>query len=412
MTRLFSPKTNLIYDNRVGDASDANLVCLPTPAEIGCNFPSPTGWCTGMEDSVLNGGAFLLAAMRRHDATGDEESLKVARLLLDGLCRCAENVKTPGFLARSLSPDDGKSHYLNSSRDQYTLFAYALWRYHGWRRARAEEKSRIGRLLVGCARYAERCMTPESDFTLLREDGGPAKVSQMWTARPGVDLDPTDTIARYGGISPHEALRLPQLYAAAYAVSGDAHWRTKELEVTDAGIEMSFGRMPRVANGHALLQMQLSVRQLWELEADGGRKDRYLKLMNRVADLSQGTFERARATCEKIGFDFTASAIDWRTCLMRYEGYARWEEGTPEPVGDFRYFVPVRPESFVAAHKALRETAESQLVLQLCPGRAVPAERTEHFEKVFSGIDYTRLHVSVGPVHAVLVHWLARNPLT
>ena len=102
MTRLFSPKTKLIYDNRVGDAPEANLVCLPTPAEIGCNFPSPTGWCTGMEDSVLNGGAFLLAAMRRHDATGDDESLKAARLLLDGLCRCAENVKTQGFLARSL----------------------------------------------------------------------------------------------------------------------------------------------------------------------------------------------------------------------------------------------------------------------------------------------------------------------
>ena len=62
MTSVYSPKTRLIYDYRVGDSADAHVKCLPTPEDISRQFPSPVSWGTGMEDSVLNGGPFLLAA--------------------------------------------------------------------------------------------------------------------------------------------------------------------------------------------------------------------------------------------------------------------------------------------------------------------------------------------------------------
>ena len=414
MEKTYAPSSRLIYDYRVGDTPDAHVKYLPSPEDIQQNFPIPTGWGTGMEDSVLNGSPFLMAAMLRHDLTGDEESLKVARLIFDGLCRCAEVSPTRGFLARSISPVDCKSHYANSSRDQYTLFVYAMWRYWSWPKSTPEEKARVRRILVDIARYVERCMTPENDFSILREDGGPSFVCKMWTATPCVVQRMytynNGSIADYGHIHSHETLRLPEIYAAAHAVSGDRHWREKELEVADQGIEMSFGKRSGSILGYALYQMQISVRQLWELETDQARRAKYLELLRLAADKTPDIAAVARKFYDELGGDFTASPTNWRRRKFEYMAM-EWSGADPAPGAGMRYLLPKTEtgSKFGTVHKALRETAEVVLISQLYPGREVPKEQIDALNEAFSAVDYDRLHIS-GPVaHALLAYWQARH---
>ena len=412
MTFAYSSQTQLLYDYRVGDTPDAHVKFLPTPEEIRQQFPSPVSWGTGMEDSVLNGGPFLMAALRRNIATGDAESARVAHLIFEGLCRCAEVSHVLGFVARSISPVDGRSHYTNSSRDQYTLFIYSMLHYFSWSGATASEKGRLRRILVDIARYAERCTVPANNYSLLRSDGGPAKACTMWTATPCVNTAPAGMVSRYGGdLATHEALRLPAIYAAAFAVSGDKHWREKELEVADDGIEMSFGELEHLMNGCFLYQMQVSIRLLWDHETDAARRSRYLALLNRVADRVDLFSERPRRLAEKIQYDFSASAIDWRKCRMRYMTSPAKIAGGSANAPDVRYLQACQPDSFGEVYHALRETAELVLLRQLCPDRTIPQDTLQFFNKVFSSVDYGRLHTTPGPVEALLAYWQFRAPL-
>ena len=51
---FFCDKTNLIYDFRIHNGKNGCTDDLPTPYEISKSFPNPSGYGTGMEDSVLN----------------------------------------------------------------------------------------------------------------------------------------------------------------------------------------------------------------------------------------------------------------------------------------------------------------------------------------------------------------------
>ena len=409
MTKAYSPKTHLLYDYRVGDADDAHVKCLPSPEDIRQQFPVPTGWGTGMEDSVLNGSPLLMAGMLRFDRTGRPEDLATVREILAGLFLCGEIGKTPGFLARSVSPADGASYYLNSSRDQYTLYIYALWRYFQWPQATEAERDRIRKILVNIAAFAERTVTPENDFSLTRDDGGPAIVCKMWTATPGVDQCPTAKRADYGRIDPSEIQRLVEIYAAAFAVSGDRHWREKELEIADAAMEMGFGRVEPSIHGFVLFQWQVSLRLLHDCETDPVRKATYLKLMNRVCDISGTCLARSRAACEKVGFDFSASGDDWRERKFVYLGARAWTDGVPAPIGGYRYLQPQFADPFLGVHMALREAAEPVLVMLLCPGRDIPADRWELMDRVYRSIDFARFHGVAGPCHALFAEELLRR---
>ncbi|MEI3005224.1 MAG: hypothetical protein V8T87_11475 [Victivallales bacterium] len=45
------------------------------------------------------------------------------------MIRCGTVHGQDGFIARGISPHDGKSCYSNSSRDQFTLAVYGMWRF-------------------------------------------------------------------------------------------------------------------------------------------------------------------------------------------------------------------------------------------------------------------------------------------
>ena len=128
LEQLYDARTHLIYDFRVSRRPATASGALPTPAEIRAGFPNPCGYGTGMEDSALNGGILLDAVLRHYEATGDAAARIMAGQLADGLLRCA-TAGTRGFVARSVCPADGVSHYPNSSRDQYTNLVFGLWRF-------------------------------------------------------------------------------------------------------------------------------------------------------------------------------------------------------------------------------------------------------------------------------------------
>ena len=125
---FFCEKTNLIYDFRIHTGKNGCTDDLPTPYEVSKSFPNPSGYGTGMEDSVLNGGAFLEAVIAKYEVTHDESLRGQCQKLVKGLLLCASVSCEKGFVARSVLPADCKSYYINSSRDQYTHWIYGLYR--------------------------------------------------------------------------------------------------------------------------------------------------------------------------------------------------------------------------------------------------------------------------------------------
>lgn len=384
-TEFRSERTGLIYEHcSDGDATRF----LPRPDEIARNEPVATGWNTGMEDGVLNGCPFLLAAMARDDKAAFDK-------LYPALMRCATISGKPGFLARSISPFDGKSFYYNSSRDQYTLFVYTMWRVQSSKFAAPEMKEEIRRVLVDIARYTEKCVTAENGYEILRFDGKRGQVSQMWMADPNAPAtnDCWD-IPVIGGVSPHEAERLPMIYAAAFAVSGDKHWRELELRYADAAIRLAEMGLPSGMPGFTLYQMQASQRLLWECESDPVRKAKYLKLMQDTAKLAANCFGRVKKRLEDLGGDLAVPVGDWRT-------WPRVEKCPGGVLNGLPYRSPVRPKAFAEAYECVREAGEQIIVRLLCPGLKLTSEEIQYFRTFVTTSGFEKCNAS-GIVYPLL----------
>ena len=124
--RLVSPNTHQIYDYRTTEENDGAFVHLPTPEEIAACIPNPCGWFSGMEDSNIYGGIMMDAVLDRYKCTGDGSLKRYSDELYKGLILNTRVSPQRGFLARAVHPEDGKSHYINSSRDQYTHWIYSM----------------------------------------------------------------------------------------------------------------------------------------------------------------------------------------------------------------------------------------------------------------------------------------------
>ena len=372
--RLYCPKTKLIYDYVTGDAPNY-WNCLPTPEEVARQYPNPCGWGTGMEDSVINGGAMLSVLCDRYAVTQNIELQRLARDIADGLYACAMSHGTPGFVARSLCPADGKSVYKNSSRDQYTHLVHGFWKLYHSPLADEGMKARIAEALVAVARFTERSVTPENNYCLLMLDGRPApQVCQMWAAKRE-------------DICPHEAARLPMIYAAAYDVSGDAHFKAACEKYLKEALELSCALWPWPYLAYALFQMACSLEVLRAVYPDG---EANLLCRRALGDAA-----------ERVQYSAMKSAGEY---LVEHEEQTRFPDWrTRELQDNYGYLVPRFDWK-----QTSREAGEAALVQMMAPDFAFSPLQQTLFRRALGGRSFKSYGES-GPLYLMAAYWRMRR---
>ena len=265
-TELFSKKTGLIYDHIVNGRENE----FPTPREICSRYPNPCGYTTGMEDGMISGGTMLDACLLKYEKENDSSAAQFAKKLVRGMLNCAASAETEGFLPRSVSPMDGVSHYPDSSRDQYTMFAFGMHRYLSSRLCDRDEREQISNAVTAISRRAEKNVCAETGYDMLTDDGRPTLATVMWG----------DSLGN------HEYMRLPMLYALAYEASRDIYWLKKYREIRSEAYERSLP-MTSYWSLYTLQQMQVSVRTCYDLDCDEGWREKYYYLMCSVAEYAE-----------------------------------------------------------------------------------------------------------------------------
>ena len=371
--KLFYPKTNLFYECRVSDDEDALICHLPSPELIKKQIPNPAGWSTGMEDGPLTAGMVLDGLLARYETEPSEEIIVFARKILEGMKTCATISDSPGFLVRSVSPVDGKTHYMNSSRDQYTHFVYSACLYYNMPFATDEEKAFIRKALCSFADRAERNVTEEKQWNMRREDDGFAIVTTMW-----------------GTLGKHEYFRLPMLYAGAYYVSGDEKYMKLYRKFRDEAFEKTASIEPEKFEHPSMIsQMMYSLRLAYDVDPDTDFKARCLALMQRMAEYGK---KKAVEFSQKYCTDayretFDRKLLPWDQVMKAefvgvFDGYA--------------YYNHLQLNDFESARWILLGETGAAMCYVLCPGLPYDKELEDALLKMIDFIDYNK-HYTVGP---------------
>lgn len=271
-TVFYSPKTHLLYD------------CLPARVEPAGSFTngllnpekSKHGYGRGMGDCDIICGVALSMLVDRYEITQDPALAVWARNLFLGLKGCATVHGIPGFIARGVCVEDGKSICITSSRDQVTHFVHGLWRYYHSPMCDDDARADIRALFAALADKMLRDITPANNYSFPRADGTvePRGVHKMWE------------------VYPHEAARLPMIYAAAWDVTREGKYFEAYRHYIKPAIEQSLelgtakesyirARMPT----YTLLQMQSSLELLYALETDSDLKNAICNAMRIVAKM-------------------------------------------------------------------------------------------------------------------------------
>ena len=289
--KLFLDKTGLVYDHIVVGREDE----FPTPEEIARLFPNPCEYSTGMEDCMISGGTMIDVCLIKHERYGDELAAVFAKDLVKGLLKCAFSAKTEGFLPRGVCPSDEKSHYPDSSRDQYTIFAFALHRYINSPLCEDCEREEIARAAVAIARRAERNVIEKNGYDMLTDEGCATLVTVMWG----------DTLGF------HEYMRLPMLYMLAYEASGDEHFLKKYREIREEAYLGSL-KFSEVWSLYTLGQMQSSLRLCYDCESDAQWREKLHSLMCALAEHAESMAEKVRKKID-LSDNYNLHIPDFRT---------------------------------------------------------------------------------------------------
>ncbi len=388
---LFNPQTRLFYDYRTSLHPETQFAHLPTPEEIALQFPNPAGWGTGMEDSMLNAGSVMEILCLRKELESYPEALSLASQVLGGILSCAYGHGVDGFLVRSLCPDDGQSCYFNSSRDQFTLAVYGVWRFlNTFPEAPEKLRADAKRLLVDIARYCERVIDPDHD-DLLRLDGKPALVSTMVN------------------VAPHERLRLPMFYAAAWAATDDPHWFDLYRQYARSGIvdTLAIDRSRRWWDWE-LPQLQLSLARLREIEPEAVLKKQYADAMLITADLASRELRDRQARAAGYLGNWDVPNLDWRQMPMT----TRPETLTPSSrsmlFGGYPYLMPQFPEAFHTPYSLLRGVGNLAYAALMCPEFKPLPDLLTGFLQTAIKPNYSQHH-SDGAINILHGYWIGLN---
>ncbi len=361
--RLFHEETGLIYDYVTSELPEERFAHLPKPDEIARNVPNPSGWGTGMEDCMLNAGFAMDALRLEFERSGREIWRTRAKKLFRGMKRCATVHGKRGFVVRGCAPD-GKSCYPNSSRDQFTLFVYGVWRFFRSALSDAQERKEAAQLLCDVATYCEQTITPENEYNLLRLDGKIAMVSNM-----------------QGRISTHEIMRLPMFYAAAWDVSGDPHWNHLSRKYAVPGIEENLKIDTKRSWWEIeLSQMQVSLRLLYEIETDPALKAKYAQTMGIVLRLAEQELAKEAGKLKLFPGTFSEWNTSWRTGTFKlreewpglFKQSVLWQGNA--------YFMPQFPAIYQEGSELLRAYGNLMTTMLLASDlEQVPETAVEEF---------------------------------
>ncbi|MDD2349614.1 MAG: hypothetical protein PHS50_15305 [Kiritimatiellae bacterium] len=269
----YYPKTHLFY---------ATPPARVTPASAFTNGrldpdTSKVGYGAGMEDCDIFGGLVLSMLADQYEVTRDASLAVWAHNTFLGLKLCATVHGVPGFVARGVCVEDGKGICITSSRDQYTHFVHGLWRYYHSPLCDEPTRAEIRGLLRDVAERMIRNVTPENNYDFLRADGSrdPRGICRMWN------------------VHPHEAARLPMLYAAAWDVCRDEKYLRLYREYAAPAVEqslmlpaLSIAKIRAIMPTYTLLQMQTSLELMLAVETDAGLKAKIVAAMQPVAKMA------------------------------------------------------------------------------------------------------------------------------
>ena len=278
---FYSPKSNLFYT--------APLTKVPSPAEIAELKPlkknGMTNWHgggSGIEDCSMLGGIVLAGLCDRYEVLKDADSKARAAALFKGLVLAATAHGDEGFIARGVSPDDCKSVYPGSSRDQYTHSIHGMWRYYKSPMSSSAEKAQIRKIFSAVADK----MTRE-----VREDGNPPYSFKFYKGMPD-----DRGVGKMLDVYPHEAARLAMFYAAAYDVTKRPEYfelyrkhlpyaltRTAELP------QMPEKKMRSYVPAYSILQMEASLELLYVVEKNKKLKKQIGGLMDMLAEFVENS---------------------------------------------------------------------------------------------------------------------------
>ena len=267
-----SSRTKLIY------SCAPSLVTPAAKFRKGLLYPElGDGYGVGMEDTAIVGGVALSMLVDWQAVTGDASLSSRARTVYEGLRGLVTAHGVPGFVARGLCVEDGRSICALSSRDQVTHVVHGLWRY--WRSplSGAAEREEIGRLLTAIAMRMRTNCTPENDYDFLRADGSRdvRGIQRMWDCHP------------------HEMGRLPMIYLAAWVTTGDSQWKALYDGLVDESLDSALKladpdvsrKLRSLMPEYTLLQMQSCQELLLAEEPDAARRARIRQAMEAPAEM-------------------------------------------------------------------------------------------------------------------------------
>ncbi|TDU81809.1 hypothetical protein EI77_01119 [Prosthecobacter fusiformis] len=376
-TRFYLPQVHTFADYLSSYEKGKEQAHLPTAEEVRRQYPNPCGYSTGMEDGAILGGAMLSVLCDRFAVTGEDALRGQAAEVFAGLRLCATVHGVRGFVARNVCPEDGKGVYINSSRDQVTHFVHGLWQYY--HSPLSDETTRVEarKIIADVAERMIAFVTPENDYDFCRADGArcPLGICRMWNVKP------------------HEAARLPMIYAAAWDVTRDERYHKQWRHYVTEAIEQSANPDPDKP-AYALLQMQCSLEVLHDLEPDPTLKATIHARMLHVRSLAAKRFTSILASIgKKTPEEMQMLGPDWRTVPVWKD-----QKGYPNPQwGPFREIWHIS-----------REAGESALVLLMAdPSSATESQRTS-LSQLLSNFDYQH-NSSCGIIYHLAAYWKARR---
>ena len=350
---FYLPSTSLIYDFVFSQEHEHRFDCLPTAEEVRNQLPNPCGWGTGMEDSTINNGAMLALICDRYLVTGEKEMFEAAEKMYRGLKACGTVHGVPGFVARSICPEDGKSVYNNSSRDQYTHYVHGLWKFYRSQLSTPEIKEEIRQLLSDVAYFMDKSVTPENDYCILMANGKPGVVAcHMWS-------DEKDTAI-------HRLSRLPMCYAGAYAVTRDRYFYDQCMKYLPTALEPQRHMWMRPYVAYTLFQTVCALEVLLETMTE--ESECCAKIRKVMEDCSERVLYnnmQAFLNAERASFSEPEDYKDWRTLKWLDEG---------------GYMVPQQERTVWNNAQFERECGEAILVQLMTPGYHV-SELQKHLFK-------------------------------